>query len=239
MPRSTKKGKTSRSRQWKKKTFKPSRGLSLLSRSHLFKRLGVKTIVFINGIGSVSSQGSPSTDSGFSLSSVSSDALTGCYQFGWVHDFRMINVVQYNEFTNLFDRYKIVGINYKVMYQCNDAQVQGSQVLPIVHYAIDYDDATVPSVLTDISSKSNCRTKVLGNTQYVVQKIKPKVAGQIYQSAIATGYSVIKAPYINSTYSTVPHYGIKFWLNNVYMSSSNNTAITIEPEYIFACKDVN
>jgi len=79
----------------------------------------------------------------------------------------------------------------------------------------------------------------MGNTQYVVQKIKPKVAGQIYQSAIATGYSVIKAPYINSTYSTVPHYGIKFWLNNVYMSSTNNTAITIEPEYIFACKDVN
>lgn len=212
--------------------------LGIKSKTHMFSRLGLKTIVYITGAGTIGSTGSPSTDSQFTLSSVSADSLTGCYQFGFSHAFSLINCIQYNEFTALFDRYKIVGIKYKLMYQCNDAQVSGLQVLPIITYAHDLDDNAVPSVYTDVASKSLSKTRVMGNTQVIVTYIKPKIAGQLYQSAISTGYSVEKSQYINTAYPSVPHYGIKFWLNNVYMSGSNNTAFTIQPEYILAMKDV-
>jgi hypothetical protein len=211
---------------------------AIVNKTHMFKRFGIKSIIFINGVGSISSAGQPSTDSGLTLSSVTADSLTGCYQFGWSHQFALINSLQYNEFTQLFDKYKIVAVKYKIMYQCNQAAVAGSSVLPIIHYVSDSDDAAVPITYTDVTAKSSCRSKVLGNTQVVTMTIKPHVADEIYQSALTTAYGVRKAPYINTQYPSVPHYGVKVWMNNVLMAASNNTAITVEPTYILALRDV-
>lgn len=204
------------------------------NKPHLFKRLGQKTIVYVNGAGTIAYSGS---DTGFAISSMTADQLTGCYQFGWSHTFSLNNVLGTTDFTNLFDRYKITGVKYKIMFQCNTAAVQGSQVLPILHYVKDEDDNNIPSSLNDINQKQLCKVKVMGATTMISYFIKPKVAKDIYQSAIATSYAVEKAPYINSTYATTPHYGLKAWMNQVYAVAANNTAVTIEPVYYIACRD--
>lgn len=213
------------------------RSIPISKRIHTFRRLGAKTIIYITGAGAISSQGSPSTDSGFTLSSVLSDALTGCYQFGFSHNFQMVNVVQPTDLTQLFDRYKIVGVKYRVYYHCNDAAVQGLQVLPLVHYSMDTDDSAAPTNLETVQAKGDCKTKVLGNNQYIQAYIKPKVAIPVYRTGASNAYDVERSKWINSSYTDVQHYGIKFWLNQVYMASSNNTAITIEPVYYIRCMD--
>lgn len=235
MARTMKSKKTYKKRAYKRKA-KLYRAIA--NNTHRFRRNGTKSIIYVSGPGAVGSNGHPSNDTGLSLSAVSADNLTACYQFGWSHDFRLVNAVGSTEFTSLFDKYKITGIKYKIMYQCNDAQVAGSQVLPIIHYAVDTDDTSTPASLTAVQERSNVKTKVLGNTQTISFFLRPKVASSLYQSSISTGYAVTKAPYINSTYSSVPHYGVKVWMNNVYMVTANNTAITIEPTYYLALKDV-
>jgi len=84
------------------------------------------------------------------------------------------------------------------MYQCNQASVAGSSVLPIIHYVSDSDDAAAPVIYTDVTSKSTCRTKVMGNTQTISMYVKPHVADEIYNNTISTAYGVRKAPYINT-----------------------------------------
>lgn len=205
-----------------------------ISQAHLFKRLGEKTIIYVNGAGTVAYSGS---DAGFAISSMSSDSLTGCYQFGWSHSFSLNNVVGNGDFTTLFDRYKIVAVKYKIMFQCNTAAVNGSQVLPILHYVKDEDDVTIPTSLSSINQKALCKVRVMGATTMISYYIKPKVAKAVYQSALLTAYSVDKAPYINSSYNSAPHYGIKAWMNQVYAVAANNTAITIEPVYYISCRD--
>lgn len=201
---------------------------------HLFKRLGQKIQMYVSAAGAIAYAG---TDSGFAISSMSADSLTGCYQFGWSHSFSLDNVVGYQDFTNLFDRYKIVAVKYKIMFQCNNAQVQGSQVLPILHYVKDEDDVAIPTALSSINQKALCKVKVLGATTMMSYYIKPKISKTIYNSALTSAYSVDKAPYINATYPSAPHYGIKAWVNQVYAVAANNTAITVEPVYYISCRD--
>jgi len=217
-----------------KRTLKKTKIANL---THRFRRLGAKSIIYISGAGSVGSNGYPNNDTGLSVSSVAADTLTGCYQFGWSHEFKLANMVGSTEFTSLFDKYKITGIKYKIMYQCNDAAVQGSQVLPIIHYAVDSDDSSTPSTLGAVQERANCKSTVLGNTQVISFFFKPKVATMVYNGVASTGYAVSKSPYINSSYPSVPHYGVKIWMNNVYMVTSNNTAITVEPTYYLALRD--
>lgn len=233
--------RTMKSKQtYKKRAYKRKAKLyrSIANSTHRFRRLGTKSIIYVAGAGTIGQNGHPSNDTGLSLSAVSADNLSACYQFGWSHDFRLVNAVGSTEFTTLFDKYKITGIKYKIMYQCNDAQVAGSQVLPIIHYAVDTDDSSTPASLTAVQERSNTKSKVFGNTQTISFFLRPKVAASLYQSSISTGYEVKKAPYINSSYASIPHYGVKVWMNNVYMVTANNTAITIEPTYYLALKDV-
>lgn len=228
----------SKAEKFQQKAMRSRRWLTKIpERTHMFRRLGKKTIIYVSGAGTLGSAGSPSTDSGFSLTGTVGDSLTGCYQFGISHHFRLDSASNYTEFTNLFDRYKIVGVKYRIYYHCNDAPVSGLQVLPLVHYTVDTDDASAPTALVDIQDKGDCKTKILGNNQYIQVYIRPKIAGSVYRSGVTAAYDVEKAKWINASYPDVQHFGIKLWFNQVYMASSNNTAFTIEPLYYLACKD--
>lgn len=207
---------------------------AIASLPHAFKRLGQKTTVWVNGAGSITSS---TSDTGITFSSLTADNLAGCYQFGWSHNFQLGNVVGSTDFINFFDRYKISGIKYKIMFQSNTASVGGSSVLPIIHYCKDDDDATVPTALTDLNQKSNLKTRVLGSTTLISYYIKPAIAETVYQSGVASAYGVRRPMYINMTYPAVQHYGIKAWVNQVFATTANNVAITIEPEYYLVCRD--
>lgn len=221
------------------KLMKYSSNLSFKNMPHHFKRLGKKTIIYVTGAGTIgwSPATGSSQDTGLNISSVYADQLTGCYQFGWSHNFQLNNVVGNSDFINLFDRYRITGVKYRIMYQCNMAAVQTTAVLPIMHYVRDEDDSTAPTDLSDINQKELCKVKILGATTMVSYYIKPKVASDVYQGVASTGYAVKSAPYINSSFPTVQHYGIKVWLNQIYAVAANNTAITIEPVYYLSCRD--
>lgn len=225
-------------RKFKSRAGKAVRWLtSIPNRTHVFRRVGVKTLIYVNGVGSITSSGDPGADSGIQLSTVYTDTITNFYQFGWSHHFRLQNVLQSSDFTNLYDKYKIVGVKYRIYYHQNQASVQGAQMLPLMHYTLDSDDGVAPSNLSTISSKGDCKTKVLGSQQYIQMYIRPKVAGAVYQFGVSTAYDVEKSKWINSTYPAVEHYGVKTWVNNVYMAAGVNTAISIEPVYYIACKE--
>lgn len=225
-------------RKFKSRAGKATRWLTTIpNRTHMFRRVGVKTMIYVTGAGTITYVGDPGLDSGITLSTVYSDTITNFYQFGWSHNFRLQNVLAPTDFTNLYDRYKIVGVKYRIFYHQNQAQVQGAQMLPLMHFSLDSDDSTAPGSLSAVSAKGDCKTKVLGNQQYIQMYIRPKVAGSLYQSGVTAAYDVEKSKWINSTYPAVEHYGIKTWLNNVYMAVGVNTAISIEPVYYIACKD--
>lgn len=229
----------SKIRKFKSKFAKATQWLRTIpNRTHMFRRIGARTLIYANGVGSIAVSGTPFTDSGITLSSVSSDVLTGCYQFGWSHYFSLNNITTTSDFTSLFDRYKIVGVKYRIYYHQNSADVSGGQLLPMIQYSIDNDDAAAPSSIASITSRGDCKTKILGGQQYISLYIRPKVATTAFQSGVSSAYAVDKAKWINSAYPNVEHYGIKVWCNNVFLNSTNtNHAFSIEPVYYLAMRD--
>lgn len=171
-----------------------------------------------------------------SISAVGADSMSNTIQWGNSYLFKLSSVVDSGDFTNLYDRYKINGVRLKIMYQADSASVGGLGVLPIFNYCADYDDATVPSALNTVQTKLRARSVVLTANKPVSIYLKPKVATAMYQSLL-TGYAVTKAPFINSTYPDVQHYGLKTWINNFYAPAGANNQITIQATYYLSCKD--
>lgn len=207
---------------------------SVGSRPHLFTRLGNRTLIYNNGTTTLSYV---NNDSGFALGTQFNDTITGTYGVGFSHIFRLSQMPGYTDFTSLFDKYKICKIVYTIMFQCNQAPINGSSVLPILHLVSDDDDNTIPSGLGELQQRSGCKRRVLGNTVVFKYTFRPKVASAVYNTPVSTAYA-IKGGYINSDYSDVPHYGIKGLINNLMMTTNNSIGITIEPKYYLALREV-
>lgn len=171
-----------------------------------------------------------------SIGTTGADSMSNTIQWGNSYLFKLSSVIDSTDFTNLYDRYKINGIRLKIMYQADSASVGGLGVLPIFNYCPDYDDAAVPSSLNAVETKQKARSIILTANKPVSIFVKPKVASALYQSLL-TGYAVSKAPFINSTYPDVQHYGLKTWINNFYAPAGANNQITIQATYYLSCKD--
>lgn len=207
---------------------------SISNRPHLFKRIGFRTLVYSNNTSTLTTT---NNDNGFSIGTPFSDSVTGTFGVGFSHSFKLSQMVNSSEFTSLFDKYKICKIVWTLMFQVNQAPLNGNSVLPIIHMCADDDDVTVPTALGEIQQRQNCKRRVLGNTVMLKYTFRPKIAASVYNTALSSGYAV-KSGYINTDYPDVPHYGIKGIINNLWLTTNNNVAFTIEPTYYLALKEV-
>jgi len=205
-----------------------------VTNNYVFRRQGLLMRITQSGLNTINSA-TDGNGSMFTLASAA-DSMTNTIQWGNSFVFKLSSIVDQNDFVNLFDRYKIVGVKLKIMYQAESASAGGLGVLPIFNYAIDNDDAAIPSSLNTIMSKQRSKSVVLTANRPISIYVKPKVAVAVYQSLL-TGYSSQSSQFINATYPDVQHYGLKTWINNFYAPGGANNQITIQPTYYIACRD--
>lgn len=208
--------------------------LPVAARTHIFRRAGQLMRITTTGTGGIASGAYDGNGSQF-LSSVSADSMTSCYQFGAAYIFKLSSVVDSSDFTNLYDKYKILGVKLRIIMQSNTANVGGTSVLPVISYCSDHDDAAIPSSLYQITTKAAYKTKVLGRS-YIDVYIKAKPAVAMYQGTFS-GYGITGQPWCNSANPDIQHYGFKFWVNNFYMPSGGMNQIEIQPTYYLALKE--
>lgn len=232
-PRVSKKSKMFR-KKFKRTAL--SKKLPVSARTHVFRRAGQLMRITTTGTGGLSPGSYDGNGSQF-LTSVVADSMANCYQFGASYIFKLSSVVDPTDFTNLYDKYKILGVKLRIMMQSNSATVAGQSVLPIISYAADHDDAATPSNLYTITTKAGYKTKVLGvNKSYIDVYIKPKPAVAMYQGTFS-GYGITGQPWCNSANPDIQHYGFKFWINNFYMPTNGMNQIEIQPTYYLALKE--
>lgn len=226
--------KFARSRKTWRKGVRKARAMkrtkrAAASRVHLFKRLGVTSrITNTTTAGSVISTGN------LTLGSTTGPNNFG-YDFGASMIFRLQDVEQYTELISMYDRYKISGVKIKIIPLSNVSGSGGLSFLPELMYAIDPDDGSVPTETYMRQKGAKCRRLDKPVNIY----LRPKVATQLYQSAIATGYGVANAPYINSASFGVEHYGLKMYFRNVDLRANTavSTQFNIETTFYLAMKD--
>lgn len=150
--------------------------------------------------------------------------------------FQLNYITNYTEFTALYDQYKITGVKVTLIPRGNSSDIgtggtTGQSVG--VFSVIDRDDATAPTALTELVQYQNMR--MTRSTQQHKRFLRPSPVAPIY--APGGAYMVPKYnPWIDcSTGSSVPHYGIKYCLQQL----PNGTQIyDAKFDYYLAFKNV-
>lgn len=226
-----------RRKNFRKRSGKPRRSLKRMglkkkiANKYVFKRAGQEQTIMNTGPGTVALTNTGIT--GWALGSTTADA-NNLYQFGGAFQGQLDQCQAYTDMVSLFDRYKISGIKLKFIPLSTEATV--GNAVPMIAYAIDLDDASVPSSYAEINQKYNVKKKRLDKPFSIY--LKPRVAASVY-NGLTTGYAVgSKSVYIDCNDHGVPHYGLKWWIRDISLgATTTNTVVRIETTYYLSMKD--
>lgn len=132
--------------------------------------------------------------------------------------FTLGDLPDYNEFTTLFDRYKIVAVKVSILPYANMAgtanAVTGGNSFSVGgmwHIITDYDDASVPTPsdtgVNYLREYTNYKCQSI--LKPIRRTIKPRIAMATYASGAFSSYANMKSQWIDSNSPSVQHYGIK------------------------------
>lgn len=145
---------------------------------------------------------------------VSNASATGPVFKAW--SFSLDQVPNYTEFTNLFDSYKIdkIVMRFMPVHAQNISMTQNQSGAtatishPRVYTVLDYDDDSVPTSVGELTQYSGCKVRLAGKQFKLI--FRPKVAMQVYRSAVTTAYAnPDKQVKLDCAYADVPHFGVK------------------------------
>lgn len=135
--------------------------------------------------------------------------------------FTLSSLPAFAEFTNLFDAYKICGVKYRfyvdnLTQDSAFSQVTRNQTHYLrVWHAVDTNDNSLPASFDALQQYPNMRCEMLTPSKPWTRwrYFRPKFADTVYNSPLTSGYAV-RGGYLNTTSSDVPHYGLKYILND-------------------------
>lgn len=169
------------------------------------------------------------------------DLLPGTYYNGFsMSKFKLSQIQQPTDFTNLYDRYKIDKIKVTFLYQHNDSSVGGQGILPTMYYCVDYDDANVPTY-AQIRQKQYLRQKILLANKPFSVTFRPKRLVTQSDIDVTSNSMITNVGYTNCDNSTVNHLGLKFYLDHLYSglpaTTTVNSMLQIQTTYYMSFKD--
>lgn len=156
---------------------------------------------------------------------VAKSGFTQVYDVPFSLSFRLSQMTNVVDLTAISDRYKINSVKVEVESPYTTAQAPGGAATPVpyIEYDIDFDDDTVPNVST-FRERMGIKTKYFSSSRPKVAMVcRPRPRNTIAGAVAAVAYSVpARAPFINSAYDQVPHFGIKGVLRNVWIPAVVN-----------------
>lgn len=187
----------------------------------------------------------------FKRSYYAADIKTSITSLGVAQPASVASVFAFNlipnvaEFTALYDQYKITGakvvLTPALSEGINSPLFGSTSTLGFspVNSVIDYDDSTAPTSEAELLEYGS--HKQTAPFKKHVRYLKPKVLQQIYQSSLSTAYRPISNQWLStSSSSSVPHYGIKYWISapNTPSGTAGSMTYKMYVTLYFACKNV-
>lgn len=175
------------------------------------------------------------------------------YQFGGSMRFRLGDLPGLSDFTNLFDYYRIEQVDVEISCLKNSAAgtsqpsgyQNGDNVMPTIMYAPDFDDDVIPVGASDLTERQKTKSWTFrGDGKPLKFSIQPRPTALVYKEDGTTiGYMTGTAGnWVDCNNVSVPHYGVKFWLEDVWANTNTtgttaDTQFKIKMKYHVSCKD--
>ncbi len=137
-----------------------------------------------------------------------------------------------SEFVTLFDQYRVskVRVRFDVTYQYSNSGSAGP-VYPLIYYVADYDDPG-DAGMQDVLQYPQLQIHNFAKDGYtpLFLEFAPKPLRDIAGSGVSTSYGPMGySPWIRTSETQTPHYGLKFVFNPNGMSlgTSMNVMVTV------------
>jgi len=151
--------------------------------------------------------------------------------------FRLDDLPDYTEFTNMFDQFCILGVKVRVTPRANNNTITvpnfGNGIL---YAAKDSSDISLPAslqVLREYQTIMEFSTTTLTNRKWNI-KHSPRIAVAAYAGAF-NGYSAPSLTWIDTQSPSVQHYGIKFGIP-AGVSGGTSQVYDMDFTYHIACR---
>lgn len=149
----------------------------------------------------------------------------------FAYTFSLADLSQASSFDALFDQYRIRKIRFTCRPMQNVVDALNVSTNPVVS-VIDYDGAG-PS---DYTSAANYQTQKITSPEQIHNRIFiPRVRREIYSSALSTGYETALPPWLDTLYTSIPHFGVHFIFPE---GTSTNQTWIMEGRMYFECRNV-
>lgn len=162
------------------------------------------------------------------------------------HIFKLENVVNATEFSQLFDLFRIdkVIVTYRLVNNpdannyLNSATTAQANWYPSVWSINDYDDAN-PENISEMKERIGVKNRILYPNKKMTFVVRPKVLVQTYRTALTTGYAP-RSLFVDMAQQDIPHYGLKTTIDfsGVAPSAAQQYKIIQEFQYFFTCRNV-
>lgn len=210
-----------------------------------FRRLGLDCVIYGAGGGGFNfynqQTGLPTPWIASSGAIADAPVAPNVYEFGAACQFALTNVLQFNEFTQLFNEYRIDKIELAFTMRNAPTFGQGNggtpAALPQVYICSDSNDSTVPP--SDISVMARGDVQLHSLQKPFVFTIYPKTAVMQYAGIASTGYAAPTRPMwldVTSPSDSIAHYGVKMWWRNFTDVNSVGLSVHIQPTFYITCK---
>lgn len=156
--------------------------------------------------------------------------------------FRLTDVPNSSEFVDLFDMFKITGVQLKFYLNLDpSAQAEGSSspfgggYVPRLHWVVDHDDATTPASINSLREHSKHKVANLSPYRPVTIYLKPAVLGVNFATSLTDfAFAPKWGQWIDVARADTNHFGLKWAVDNAF---NNQYIVNVEAKYYFATKD--
>lgn len=151
--------------------------------------------------------------------------ITNMYDVPFSLFFKLEEVQDYTDITQFADKYKITTASI-IAHGSNATSPYGG-ACSYIQYVVDTDDIVVPTI-AQFDQKMGVKNKVFNQTGMVKMYAKLRTNTSVYDqsqtnSTLPAGIVSSRSVWLNSAYPTVPHFGIKGIIRNMYLGGSVST----------------
>lgn len=152
------------------------------------------------------------------------------------YSFKFQDNVNYSDFVNMYDAYKILKIIIRV-----EPCATGNDLLNIstisnkyIRVCHDYDDSVTPTSESQLMEYQNMKSyPACGKAFRII--LYPKISGMVYRTISTTGYTQMRPVYCDMSQTDIEHYGVKMFFPPIGMNGK--LAWQLYATMIFICKD--
>lgn len=131
--------------------------------------------------------------------------------------FQFDNLPNYQEFTNLYDQYRIDRISLRFVARTNTVTVMEGLNHSVGSiqgiFCTDHDDAAGPASSeagwNEMRERVKSRTHIFGMNQVFKHKLVPAIASEVYKTALTTAYAPKFHQRLDVAFPDIPHFGVK------------------------------